>query len=108
MDGLDGSGVEGGDESITCELGPGTLIVIADGVELGEDWPLGLAVAAGIVMSPTVGSDMTVPCDGTAVRVSAAMVLLPSSIMTSRTDTISVSNAPNALVILSANCRFGT
>ena len=104
--GLEGSGVEGGDDSTTCELGPGTLMVIADPEEPG-DWLLAVVVAAGIVMSPTEGTDMTVPWDGTAVRVSSASVLLPLSTMTSRIDTISVSKAPIALEIWSASCRFG-
>ena len=59
-------------------------------------------------MSPIEESDIVVPCDGTAVRVSAAIVLLPLSIMTSKMDTIWVSSAPMALEILAASCLFGT
>ena len=104
--GLEGSGVEGGDESTTCELGPGTLIVIAGPDEPGG-WLLAVVVAAGIVMSPTEGTDTMVPWDGTAVRVSSASVLLPLSMMTSRIDTIWVSNAPTALEMRFGSWRFG-
>ena len=103
--GVEGSGVDGGDDSTTCELGPGTLIVMADPDGL-EAWLLAVVVAAGIVMSPTEGTDMVVPWDGTAVRVSSASVLLPLSTMTSRIDTISVSSALIALEIWSASCRL--